>query len=75
MKTIPLEIAERHFTAIVAEIIRTLEEVVITVDDLPAVVIVDVAVLKALKETLKLLSDPEACQKLKEAQEQMDDGD
>ncbi|WP_250291589.1 type II toxin-antitoxin system Phd/YefM family antitoxin [Frankia sp. CiP1_Cm_nod1] len=68
MATIPLADAKARLSAVMDEIRDTHERVVITRNGRPEVIMLAVADLEALEETLDLLSTPGAVERIRQAE-------
>ncbi len=68
MATIPLADAKARLSAVMDEIRDTHERVVITRNGRPEVIMLAVADLEALEETLDLLSTPGAVEQIRQAE-------
>jgi prevent-host-death family protein len=68
MTTIPLADAKARLSAVMDEIRDTHERVVITRNGRPEVIMLAVADLEALEETLDLLSTPGAVEQIRQAE-------
>jgi antitoxin YefM len=68
MTTIPLADAKARLSAVLDEVRDTHERVVITRNGHPEAVIMSVADLEALEETLDLLSTPGAIEQIRQAE-------
>jgi antitoxin YefM len=67
--------AKAHLSEVVEAVESDHRRVVITKDGQPSVVVLAVADLEALEETLDILSDPEAMADIREAKEARRSGD
>lgn len=68
METLPLSDARSTLSSIVEQVEATHERVTITRNGRPAAVLISPADLEALEETLDVLSDPLAMQRLREGE-------
>jgi prevent-host-death family protein len=75
MTTIPLADAKARLSAVLDEVRDTHERVVITRNGRPEAVILSVADLEALEETLDLLSAPGALEQIRQAEADISAGD
>jgi antitoxin YefM len=75
MTTIPLADAKARLSAVLDEVRDTHERVVITRNGRPEAVIMSVADLEALEETLDLLSTPGAVEQIRQAEADIAAGD
>lgn len=75
MPTIPLADAKARLSAVLDEVRDTHERVVITRNGRPEVVIIAVADLEALEETLDILSAPGALDQIRQAEEEISRGE
>lgn len=71
MRTIPLADAKARLSAVLDEIRDTQERVVITRNGRPEAVIMSVADLEALEETLDILATPGAPDQIRQAEEDL----
>ena len=67
MKTMSLASAKTHFSALVDEMVTTHEQVTVTRNGEPAVIVLSVADYASLMETLEILRDPETMRRLAES--------
>jgi len=74
MTTAPLATVKAHLSAYVDDVVSTRERVTITRNGVPAGVLISVADLESLEETLSLLSDPEAMAQVRAATAELDQG-
>ncbi len=74
MTTVSLSTAKAKLSEIADEVDRTHDRVEITKNGRPYVVLMSVKDLESLDATLELLSDPEAMERVREAQEELDAG-
>jgi prevent-host-death family protein len=74
MATIPLADAKARLSAVLDEIRDTHERVVITRNGRPEAVILSVADLEALEETLDILATPGALDQIRQAEEEIAHG-
>ena len=75
MTTIPLADAKAHLSAVLDEVRDTHERVVITRNGRPEAVIMSVADLEALEETLDVLSMPGALDEIRAAEDEIARGE
>ena len=75
MKTTSLANAKTQLSALVDEVIRTHEQVTVTRNGEPAVVILAVEDLESMQETLELLADPAARDRLDTARAEIARGE
>ncbi len=75
MMTMSLAQTKAQFSAIVDEVVRTHEQVTVTRNGEPAVVILAVADHESLIETLELLADPEARSRVENALREVAEGE
>jgi prevent-host-death family protein len=68
METLPLSDARSTLSSIVEQVEATHERVTITRNGRPAAVLISPADLEALEETLDVLSDPVAVQRLRDGE-------
>jgi antitoxin YefM len=75
METLPLSDVRRKMSSVVERVETTHERVTITRNGRPAAVLINPADLEALEETLDVLSDPAAMQRLREGEAAVAAGD
>ncbi|MGI8728935.1 MAG: type II toxin-antitoxin system Phd/YefM family antitoxin [Solirubrobacteraceae bacterium] len=75
METMPLSDARSALSSVVERVATTHERVTITRNGRPAAVLVNPGDLESLEETLDLLSDPAAMQRLREGEAAVATGD
>jgi antitoxin YefM len=75
MKTSSLADVKAKFSAVVDEVVRTHEQVTVTRNGEPVVVIIAAEDLESLNETLALLADPEGRRRLEEARDEVHRGE
>lgn len=75
METVPLSDVRSKMSAVVERVETTHERVTITRNGRPAAVLISPADLEALEETLDVLSDPAAMQRLREGEAAVAVGD
>ena len=75
MTTVPLADAKARLSALLDEVRDTHERVVITRNGRPEAVVMSVADLEALEETLDLLSTPGALDEISQAEIEIDRGE
>lgn len=75
METVPLSDVRSRMSAVVERVETTHERVTITRNGRPAAVLINPADLEALEETLDVLSDPAAMQRLREGEAAVAAGD
>lgn len=75
MKTISLAAAKTQFSALVDEAVSTHEQVTVTRNGEPAVVVLSVEDFESLLETLAILQDPEGRTVFEQARREADEGD
>lgn len=68
METVPLSDVRSKMSSVVERVETTHERVTITRNGRPAAVLINPADLEALEETLDVLSDPAAMQRLREGE-------
>lgn len=68
MMTLPLATVKSTLSSIVDQIERTHQRVTITRNGKPAAVVLSVEDLESLEETLSLMSDPQAMERLAQAE-------
>jgi prevent-host-death family protein len=73
-ETLPLAEIKAHLSEIVDRVQREHERVVLTRNGRPAAVIMSLADLEALEDTLDLLSDPEAMGEITQARQDVRNG-
>lgn len=69
--TLPLAEVKAHLSELVARVSRQHERILVTVHGAPAAVLVAQQDLEALEETIALLSDPEAMERLRRSDEEL----
>jgi prevent-host-death family protein len=67
METIPLSEAKARLSALVDEVVRTHDRIVVTRKGRPAVVILSVDDLESIEETLEIMSEAGAVQQIKDS--------
>lgn len=75
MTTLPLSTVKARLSEIAEEVERTHERVQITKNGRSYVVLIAAEDLASLEATMELLSDPEAMQRVRQAQADFKDGD
>jgi prevent-host-death family protein len=75
MKTMSLAAAKTRFSALVDEAVSTHEQVTVTRNGEPAVVVLSVEDFESLLETLAILQDPEDRAVFEHARREADEGD
>lgn len=75
MTTLPLATVKNTLSAVVDRVEDTHERVVITRNGIPAAVLISPADLAALEETLDVLSDPGAMDRLRQSKEDIARGE
>ena len=75
MQTVPLADARARLSALIDEVERTAERLTITRNGVPVAVVLSIADLAALEETLAWLDGPEAARRANEADEAVAAGD
>lgn len=75
MHTASLASVKAHFSAFVDEIVRTHEQVTVTRNGEPAVIVLSVDEYESMRETLELLADPDARQRLETARAEVARGE
>ena len=75
MDTLPLSAAKARLSEIADEVDRTHQRVQITKNGRSYVVLISAEDLASLEATLELLSDPEAMDRVRQAQSDIEDGD
>lgn len=75
MKTMSLAAAKTRFSALVDEAVTTHEQITVTRNGEPAVVVLSVADFESLLETLAILQDPEDRAAFEQARREADEGD
>lgn len=75
MKTMSLAAAKTQFSALVDEAVSTHEQVTVTRNGVPAVVVLSVEDFESLLETLAILQDPEDRAVFEQARREADEGD
>lgn len=75
MRSVALSEAKDKLSALVDDVSTTHEVVEVTKHGHPMAVIMSADDLESLHETLRLLSDPDAVEELRQAQEERDRGD
>jgi antitoxin YefM len=75
MKTMSLAAAKTQFSALVDEAVTTHEQITVTRNGEPAVVVLSVADFESLLETLAILQDPEDRAAFEQARREADEGD
>ena len=68
MRTLPLAEVKAHLSALVSEVESQHDQITITRNGVPAVMMVSVAEWESLQETLAVLNDPQAVADLHEAE-------
>jgi len=74
MTTLPLADAKARLSAVLNEVRETHERVVITRNGRPEAVIISVADLEAMEETLDILGTPGAMEEIRQAEAEISDG-
>jgi antitoxin YefM len=74
MKTMSLAAAKTHFSALVDEAVATHEQITVTRNGEPAVVVLSVEDFESLLETLAILQDPADRAEFEQARREADDG-
>jgi antitoxin YefM len=75
MKTMSLAAAKTRFSALVDEAVATHEQVTVTRNGEPAVVVLSVEDFESLLETLAILQDPADRAEFEQARREADEGD
>jgi antitoxin YefM len=75
MKTMSLAAAKTQFSALVEEAVSTHEQVTVTRNGEPAVVVLSVEDFESLLETLAILQDPQDRAVFEQARREADEGD
>jgi len=75
MRTLPLSEVKARLSEIADEVDRTHERVLVTRNGRDYVVLISVEDLESMEATLELAADPEAQQRIKEAEEDIARGD
>lgn len=75
MKTESLASVKAHLSALVDEVARTHEQVTMTRNGEPVAVVVSLAEYESLRETVELLADDEARQRLEQARAEVARGE
>jgi prevent-host-death family protein len=75
MTTQSLAAVKAHFSKVIDEVVGTHERVVVTRNGSPVAVIMAVDDYESLMETLEILSDRSAVAEIREAEQQMADGE
>jgi prevent-host-death family protein len=75
MKTMSLAAAKTRFSALVDEAVTTHEQVTVTRNGEPAVVVLSVEDFESLLETLAILRDPDDRAEFERARREADEGD
>jgi len=75
MKTLPLSEVKAHLSEIADEVDRTHERVLVTRNGRDYVVLMSVEDLESMEATLELAADPEAQQRIKEAEAEIERGE
>jgi antitoxin YefM len=75
MKTMSLAAAKTRFSALVEEAVATHEQIVVTRNGEPAVVVLAVEDFESLLETLAILQDPADRAEFEQARREADEGD
>jgi antitoxin YefM len=75
MTTLPLAEVRNHLSALVDEVARTHDTLIITRNGVPAAVVLSIADYESVMETLALVNDPDARARLAEAEESIAVGD
>lgn len=73
-KILPITKAREELTTLVESASKRLEEYVITVNGMPAAVLMSAAEFESWKETMDILSDPELMKAIKEGEEDVKAG-
>lgn len=73
-QTLPITKARAELTTLVENARKKLDEYVITVNGLPAAVIISAAEYESWKETLEIMSDPGLMQAIREGEEDIKKG-
>ncbi len=68
METLPIRTARSYLSRCVDRIRREQDRIIITTNGVPAAVLISVDDLESMDETLEVLSDPELCANLREAE-------
>lgn len=74
IKTLPITDARKNLTKLVDKASKQLDEYVITVNGVPAAVLMSVSEYESWKETMEILSDPELMKAIKEGEEDIKKG-
>jgi antitoxin YefM len=75
MKTMSLAAAKAQFSALVDEAVTTHEQITVTRNGEPSVIVLSVADFESLLETLAILQDPEDRAAFEQARREADEGD
>jgi antitoxin YefM len=75
MTTLPLSELKAHLSEIADEVIRTHERVTVTRNGREAIVILSVEDLDSLEATMELLADPDAQERVRQAEAEIAAGD
>jgi antitoxin YefM len=75
MKTMSLAAAKARFSALVDEAVTTHEQVTVTRNGEPAVIVLSVEDYESLVETLTILQDPADRAQFEQARQEADEGD
>lgn len=74
LRTIPISKARESFTSIVDDVNKKLDEVVITVNGTPAVIMVSIDEYESLQETLDILSDKKLMKDIRQGEREIKEG-
>ncbi len=74
VKTLPITDARENLTKLVDKASKQLDEYVITVNGVPAAVLMSVAEYESWKETVEILSDPELVKAIKQGEDDIKKG-
>lgn len=72
--TLPITKAREELTSLVENANKKLEEYIITVNGVPAAVLISVAEYESWKETNEIMSDPELLKAIKQGEKEIDEG-
>lgn len=73
-KTLPITQAREELTTLVDKAKRKLDEFIITVNGVPAAVLMSVAEFDSWKETLEIMSDPQLMKAIAQGEKEIDEG-
>ena len=75
MTTASLAFVKAHFSALIDEVVRTHEQVTVTRNGEPAAIVLSLEEYESMRETLELLADPDARQRLEAARAEVGRGE